>query len=296
MTLAELKTTIRELIAANSALLGYTDEMADGFVAAAVAGQNSILAKMSELIATAPDFESIPFAERFAWYASQTSAIESIIVGAEYREMVTAYVNSYRRLAQLTSEVIKKGLIDEAFATVPKEYIEFLIERDGAYFIDILGSEAVRKIDDVVFEMSIGGYSRGAMLGELKGAITGDYPWAGKRGLYEWHAGTYARTAANRNAQMYLNIQAEKAGIEKFLYVGPVDDKTRAFCLDLVGNVYTKDELESMDNGQTGMVMTERGGWNCRHQSDPVSDGLAAALSENADALADEFEAMANVA
>ena len=154
----------------------------------------------------------------------------------------------------------------------------------------------ISSIDDVVFEMSIGGYSRGAMLGELKGAITGDYPWAGKRGLYEWHAGTYARTAANRNAQMYLNIQAEKAGIEKFLYVGPVDDKTRAFCLDLVGNVYTKDELESMDNGQTGMVMTERGGWNCRHQSDPVSDGLAAALSENADALADEFEAMANVA
>lgn len=63
-------------------------------------------------------------------------------------------------------------------------------------------------------------------------------------------------------------VEAIQAGDEPettFLYVGPVDDKTRDFCLDHVGRVYTRSEIDDLDNGQIDNVFLTGGGYNCRH-------------------------------
>jgi hypothetical protein len=52
---------------------------------------------------------------------------------------------------------------------------------------------------------------------------------------------------------------------EMFLYAGPIDAKTREFCLRHVGRVYTREEIEDLDNGQTGSTFLTGGGYNCRH-------------------------------
>ena len=51
----------------------------------------------------------------------------------------------------------------------------------------------------------------------------------------------------------------------RFLYAGPDDDVTREFCKERVGNVYTRAEIEAMDNGQIDNVLLTGGGYNCRH-------------------------------
>lgn len=69
--------------------------------------------------------------------------------------------------------------------------------------------------------------------------------------------------------------KADKAGIDKFLYVGPDDEITRDFCQEHVGGIYTRDEIDAMDNGQGLPVALYAGGYNCRHHWRPVSDELA---------------------
>lgn len=50
-----------------------------------------------------------------------------------------------------------------------------------------------------------------------------------------------------------------------FEYVGVLDNLTRTFCRNLVGKQFTLKQIEQMNNGQGLPVLTNGGGWNCRH-------------------------------
>jgi len=81
--------------------------------------------------------------------------------------------------------------------------------------------------------------------------------------------------------RMVNAAQAEALEIELFLYVGVNDDLTRPFCEDLLAKdppIYTRDEIDQMDNGQLGDVLATGGGYNCRHHWRPVSQELAERL------------------
>lgn len=67
---------------------------------------------------------------------------------------------------------------------------------------------------------------------------------------------------------------------QAFLYTGPVDGRTRDWCLDRVGKVYTRAEIERMDNGQLPNPFLTGGGYNCRHSFLAVaSDELTALVN-----------------
>lgn len=58
---------------------------------------------------------------------------------------------------------------------------------------------------------------------------------------------------------------------ELFAYTGPVDAKIRPFCKQHVGKVYSRAEIDKMDNGQLPNVFLTAGGYNCRHQFTAIS-------------------------
>ena len=61
-------------------------------------------------------------------------------------------------------------------------------------------------------------------------------------------------------------VQTEDLGdAQPFLFSGPIDDVTRPFCLERVGRVYTRAEIDDMDNGQLPNPFLTGGGYNCRH-------------------------------
>lgn len=70
--------------------------------------------------------------------------------------------------------------------------------------------------------------------------------------------------------QSLNNAKAEEAGLNLYLYVGPDDDATRPFCDETLHAkeppIYTKEEIEELDNGQGLEVFVYGGGYNCRHQ------------------------------
>lgn len=66
---------------------------------------------------------------------------------------------------------------------------------------------------------------------------------------------------------------------QAFLYTGPVDGRTRDWCLDRVGKVYTRAEIERMDNGQLPNPFLTGGGYNCRHSFLAVASDELTALA-----------------
>jgi hypothetical protein len=67
--------------------------------------------------------------------------------------------------------------------------------------------------------------------------------------------------------QFARTVQAENSkGFEYFVSMGPVDGITRRFCGLLVNKVWTREEINRMNNGQDSVsVFVTHGGYNCRH-------------------------------
>ena len=55
-----------------------------------------------------------------------------------------------------------------------------------------------------------------------------------------------------------------------YVYQGPDDGVTRSFCSELIGLAFTERQIRRLDNGQGLPVMTNGGGWNCRHSWSPM--------------------------
>lgn len=75
--------------------------------------------------------------------------------------------------------------------------------------------------------------------------------------------------------------KAKDLGFELFEYLGPDDSITRDFCADLLSRdppIYTREEIESMDNDQGLDVFAYGGGYNCRHEWSPISEENAREL------------------
>jgi hypothetical protein len=77
---------------------------------------------------------------------------------------------------------------------------------------------------------------------------------------------------------------ANKFNVKYFRYVGGEIDTTRPFCDKRVGNIYTKDEIQSWASKDWGgkkegttstNIFINLGGYNCRHSLIPVSEEVA---------------------
>lgn len=58
---------------------------------------------------------------------------------------------------------------------------------------------------------------------------------------------------------------ATGAADELFFYVGPLDDVTRDFCVEHIGRVLSRAQIDDLDNGQLPDPLLTAGGYNCRH-------------------------------
>jgi hypothetical protein len=66
-------------------------------------------------------------------------------------------------------------------------------------------------------------------------------------------------------------LTAEPGDETPFKYLGPDDEVVRPFCEARLGKVFTRGEIDRMDNGQIPDVFLTAGGYNCRHSWIEVS-------------------------
>jgi len=275
MTTADALKSLKKIQGSHKRLMKKIAASSDAYAKSLIVGQEKLMTRMASMLAEMPADAKI--GTRLAWYTKNMDSINDALIESGYIDASKAFVKDQLTLFRHAGNMMSYGGFDDAFTSVPKEWINYIQNRNLEYF-KFLGTEAVMKLDKTMMEMIAGGYSRSAMLEELKGVITGSYKWGKKRGLYEWHAGTYANTAHHKSYQEFSNMMAEQVGAEFFVYVGPVDSRTRNFCLEIVGQTFSKIEILEMDNNSSGDVMSDRGGWNCRHNWAAVSGEMHEAL------------------
>ena len=91
---------------------------------------------------------------------------------------------------------------------------------------------------------------------------------------------TEARTKASALSRAATQMSARLAGLTHQLYSGVVDGLTRPFCRELVGVVFTEEQITQLDNNQNLPAAIYGGGYNCRHGWAPISDGMIERLGK----------------
>ena len=93
-------------------------------------------------------------------------------------------------------------------------------------------------------------------------------------GLSNKQMATLVRTGLNDYGASVNKIMMDNADeSQRFRYIGPIDDKTRPFCIKVwEAGAMTRKEIKQKfpDNGQGGSTELQRGGYNCRHQFVPI--------------------------
>ena len=244
--------------------------------------QKRAFSRIEKIILDSPDLARLSRDQRLAYYLEQSASLESAVVKAYPRSALNRYLSKYKDYARFAERQLEVGgRVPAQFTRIPDKFVEFLKQRDRNHF-SFLNRQGLERLDQAFLQNVIVGVKRSSLLADLKGIITGSYSWGETRGLYEWHAGTYVRTAAMRSGRLFHTAQAREAGLTKYLYVGPLDGKTRSFCRGLVGTVHSETDIEQMDNGQTGLVLSDGGGFNCRHTWNAVSNEFAKDIEANA--------------
>jgi hypothetical protein len=102
---------------------------------------------------------------------------------------------------------------------------------------------------------------------------------AGQKVLCETAAGETERlraetaTAAGVLRRIAVTSSATGRDHETFLYSGPIDGRSRPFCLERVGRVFSRKAIDAMDNGQLPNAYLTCGGHQCRHTWLPIPHG-----------------------
>lgn len=91
-------------------------------------------------------------------------------------------------------------------------------------------------------------------------------------------AQTLFDTSVSVLGRQIVAAEPKESDEQAYLYVGPVDGVVREWCLEHLGKVYTKDQIEALDNGQIPNPFLSGGGYNCRHSWMAVSDPALKAI------------------
>ena len=136
----------------------------------------------------------------------------------------------------------------------------------------VTGYEVTKVLQKVSFK-SLEKYQRESVLNELERGVKAGLNFKEfsnnliKKRIGVHHARTLANTAIAQFDNGYMHEVCEQAGIDKFLYDGMTPQ--RPFCVLHYKRVYTRAEIEVMDNGCGLPVMTAMGGYNCVHYWTP---------------------------
>jgi len=182
--------------------------------------------------------------------------IGAALVQAGYGDLVSAAVGQpFNRVADLVAAMRLLPAVPTAAAQIAAVRTIHLAELlgEGQRLTESLQRAAVRGV--------VGTTPRRRLLSDL--ARTIDRSEAQIATLYDTTVSIYGREVEAASAT--------PGKATRFVYLGPVDDKTRPWCLQYVGRVLNRQEIDGLDNGQIGPVFLTGGGWRCRHQWTEIS-------------------------
>lgn len=189
--------------------------------------------------------------------------LKNFLISEGLGESIAYFEQSQLDIVQLTNEAMKA--IDPNFISGDINIISSTIQRTvSSVFDDSVIPDLTKAIKNTVNSALVIGSTKAPL-----DALASEFLKSVGRNT------TQARLKIAEFGRSTQAINAESAGLDLFLYVGPKDGITRPFCRKLVGKVLSKSQINRLNNGQgAGPVLTTGGGYNCRHSWTPISKGF----------------------
>jgi hypothetical protein len=198
-----------------------------------------------------------------------TDNVHQLILQGQSKEQIIQLLSSTNMKKTILSDPEFAG----SFNNLNKEYIATLKKMDK--FADISPStlQAITSVNQAQFMNQLAddisrAVSKNLTTGVL-GGLTKDQMIAGiTNDLRVDQIETLMTTALSTYTASIHSLMADKLPVStSYVYVGPVDKKTRKTCLDFMSQgPLTRKEIEERLGSS---VFVERGGYNCRHQWRP---------------------------
>jgi hypothetical protein len=231
---------------------------------------NQLLAEKGRITSTAVNLGVARAAARDLQAALEEAGYRDLIAGAletmgdlaKYQGLGQTTVARVERAAAWSAETL------DAFHDIKlREMLE-------------VGDAAIRRIEQTLLRGIVGAQDRAELLNEVVAELEISLPKA--RTIYDTSLSEFSRVA--------VTSTATGAADEAFLYSGPIDGLTRPFCLERVGRVFVRADIDEMDNGQLDNTLITGGGYNCRHTWLPVpEDTEFAALAGTGEFVDDAY-------
>lgn len=213
--------------------------------------------------------------------ATILGGIESALIEAGLQEQLAGIERIYgNKLKDVRTQLRTNGFAGEVLTAEDFQLAETLITFDTTK----VANRITEYVDDVSTTLM-----RGVILGEVSdfSVIQSDF---GDSLISDLES--EMSTLTSGFYQTVVGKKADDLGLNLYLYVGPEDAVTRKFCQQVLDGspegvssrkvpIYSREEIDSMDNGQGLPVFPYRGGYRCRHQWTPVSAELAKELGYN---------------
>jgi inhibitor of KinA sporulation pathway (predicted exonuclease) len=189
--------------------------------------------------------------------------LKNFLISEGLGDAIAYFEQSQLDIVQLTNEAMKA--IDPNFISGDINIISSTIQRTvSSVFDDSVIPDLTKAIKNTVNSALVIGSTKAPL-----DALASEFLKSVGKNT------TQARLKIAEFGRSTQAINAEAAGLDLFLYVGPKDGITRPFCRKLVGKVLSKSQINRLNNGQgAGPVLTTGGGYNCRHSWTPISKGF----------------------
>ena len=141
---------------------------------------------------------------------------------------------------------------------IDEQTLESFLSGNLSVLDEIIGTDA-SELKNILNSATISGMQTSEILNQVSVASSA----SGQRAILNTRLNTYSRVATN-------TMMKDAPSDTKYVYVGPVDEKTRPECLSMA-SAGAKTEAEIVSTFGSG-VLVDGGGINCRHKWEIASD------------------------
>jgi hypothetical protein len=204
-------------------------------------------------------------AEAAATLGGIEQALRAAGLDEEMERLNIIYANEVGRIRAALAPMVDRG---QVFSDADIDIVETLIDFDSnAYKTDIYARI---------------GRAKSEVMNQLLGSSEPDLGTIAEE-LGEKAASYFQTELTSRVSwfsQAVTNKKADDLGLDLWIYLGPVDGKTRPFCAKHAGKVYTTEERAGLINDMGMPADVYCGGYNCRHQWRPIRKEDSQAFSD----------------
>jgi hypothetical protein len=198
-----------------------------------------------------------------ALLAMPRDTLADFVLQAGFGLTIDDFIEQSDRVAAAALEAIQVLEPTATTASVQAQLDSFRVAAVDSVFQDVIIPDTTKAIREALQGMSLGVPLKASM-----SALSAQLERSEGRQLTE------VKTKIASYGRQVTAAVGESAGLDLYLYTGPRDGITRAFCKPLINKVVNEQQMARLDNGQGLPVKLSGGGYNCRHSWSPVSQGF----------------------